>query len=128
MTAEGLLCRQYIGWERDHPPMVRGISALIEDAPFNIADQDVYYWYYATQVLHHYGGSPGGVGTRSCGGVAQCPGKKTGKESGSCIRDRWGKNAGRPTQLAFRSIALEGITVTCRFMMWQHHHRVNNRP
>ena len=45
MTAEGLLCRQYIGWKRDHPPMLRGITALLEDTPFNIADQDVYYWY-----------------------------------------------------------------------------------
>ncbi len=97
MTAEGLLCRQYIGWKRDHPPMVRGISALIEDAPFTLADQDVYYWYYATQALHHFGGSP----WRRWNDVmkVELPKSqvKTGRESGSWApqRDRWGKNSGR---------------------------------
>ncbi|MDB4644978.1 terpene cyclase/mutase family protein [Rubripirellula sp.] len=97
MTAEGLLCRQYIGWKRDHPPMVRGISALLQDAPFDMADQDVYYWYYATQVLHHYGGSP----WRRWNDVmkVELPKAqvKTGRESGSWApqRDRWGKNSGR---------------------------------
>ncbi len=58
MTAEGLLCRQYLGWPRDHPPMIRGVETLAYDYGFNINQQNVYYWYYATQVLHHYGGSP----------------------------------------------------------------------
>ncbi|QDT05239.1 Prenyltransferase and squalene oxidase repeat protein [Rubripirellula lacrimiformis] len=58
MTAEGLLCRQYLGWNRDDLPMVRGVEALSIDFPFDTNDQDVYYWYYATQVLHHFGGSP----------------------------------------------------------------------
>lgn len=58
MTAEGLLCRQYLGWDRDYAPMGRGVEALLIDAPFDITDRDVYYWYYATQVLHHFGGSP----------------------------------------------------------------------
>ncbi|TWU46420.1 prenyltransferase/squalene oxidase repeat-containing protein [Rubripirellula reticaptiva] len=57
MTAEGLLCRQYLGWNRDDVPMVRGIEALSMDYPFDANDQDVYYWYYATQALHHFGGS-----------------------------------------------------------------------
>lgn len=58
MTAEGLLCRQYLGWARDNEKLVLGISALLENDLFDIKQQDVYYWYYATQVLHHYGGSP----------------------------------------------------------------------
>jgi len=97
MTAEGLLCRQYIGWKRDHPPLKRGISALLQDAPFNMQDRDVYYWYYATQVLHHYGGSP----WRRWNDVmkVELPKAqvKTGQESGSWSPqlDRWGKNSGR---------------------------------
>ena len=77
--------------------MVRGISALIEDAPFNIADQDVYYWYYATQVLHHYGGSPWRRWNTVMREELPNAQVKTGKESGSWApqRDRWGKNAGR---------------------------------
>ena len=58
MTAEGLLCRQYIGWNRDHPPLRLGIEALLLDSPFDVNNRDVYYWYYATQVMHHYGGDP----------------------------------------------------------------------
>ena len=58
MTAEGLLCRQYLGWPRNHEPMVQGIDALWEVAPFDYNDRDSYYWYYATQLLHHYGGEP----------------------------------------------------------------------
>ena len=58
MTAEGLLCRMYLGWNRNDAPLVRGAEALALDYPFDPYDQDVYYWYYATQVLHHFGGGP----------------------------------------------------------------------
>ncbi|GAA5505378.1 prenyltransferase/squalene oxidase repeat-containing protein [Novipirellula caenicola] len=58
MTAEGLLCRQYLGWPRNHAPMVQGIDALWEVAPFDYSNRDCYYWYYATQMLHHFGGEP----------------------------------------------------------------------
>ena len=58
MTAEGLLCRQYLGWERNHGPMVEGVNLLTSDAPFDISQHNVYYWYYATQVFHHFGGKP----------------------------------------------------------------------
>lgn len=56
MTAEGLLCRQYLGWERGHEPLIDGLNMLRADAPFDINNHNVYYWYYATQVFHHYGG------------------------------------------------------------------------
>lgn len=56
MTAEGLLCRQYLGWPSDKPQLLDGMDLLRNDAPFSIKDQNVYYWYYATQVFHHYGG------------------------------------------------------------------------
>ncbi|WP_146528579.1 prenyltransferase/squalene oxidase repeat-containing protein [Novipirellula artificiosorum] len=58
MTAEGLLCRQYLGWPRNHPRMIEGIDILWDKYPFSIRRRDVYYWYYATQVLHHFGGEP----------------------------------------------------------------------
>jgi hypothetical protein len=55
MTAEGLLCRQYLGWQREDPRLQRGAEKLLE----NLIREDRpnrYYWYYATQVLHHMGG------------------------------------------------------------------------
>lgn len=54
MTAEGLLCRQYLGWKHDDTRLQRGADTLIENLPrWTNSDRDVYYWYYATQVCHH---------------------------------------------------------------------------
>lgn len=59
MTAEGLLCRQFLGWQRQAPPLVQGANLLVSPTwLMNVNQGDVYYWYYATQVLHHQGGSP----------------------------------------------------------------------
>ncbi len=55
MTAEGLLMRMYLGWDRNHPAMIRGADYLKENLPGMDAsgrsERDVYYWYYATQVM-----------------------------------------------------------------------------
>jgi hypothetical protein len=52
LTAEGLLCRQYLGWPHDDPRFNRGVEYLLENLP-DWEQRDVYYWYYATQVLRH---------------------------------------------------------------------------
>ncbi len=56
MTAEALLCRQYLGWPRDHEGMKVGVRFLVDEHLPRAEKPDAYYWYYATQVLHHYGG------------------------------------------------------------------------
>jgi hypothetical protein len=59
-SAIGLLCRMYLGWEHDRPALVRGVAILSENGPsLDVSGpprNDMYYNYYATQVLHHYGG------------------------------------------------------------------------
>jgi hypothetical protein len=97
MTAEGLLCRQYISWTREHPPLRRGIDALLLDAPFSMSDRDVYYWYYATQVLHHYGGDPWQKWNNKMRVELPAAQVKAGREAGSWApqMDRWGRNSGR---------------------------------
>jgi hypothetical protein len=55
-TAVGLLWRMHIGWPHDHPPLARGVEFLSE-ASFP-SKSNMYYNYYATQVLFHYGGEP----------------------------------------------------------------------
>ena len=55
MTAAGLLCRQYLGAKRTDPMMVDGVKFLMTQMPDQRA-RSVYYWYYATQVLHNYTG------------------------------------------------------------------------
>ena len=56
MTAEGLLCRIYLGWGKDRPGLRRGVAWLSEDELPTSSRQNIYYWYYATQVMHHVGG------------------------------------------------------------------------
>jgi hypothetical protein len=51
--AIGLLCRMYMGWQHDHPPLHMGIQALRD---IGFSSTNIYYNYYATQVMHHYGG------------------------------------------------------------------------
>lgn len=58
MTAEALLCRQYLGWSRTDERLLRGADYFRKGHPFyyDKNERNVYYWYYATQVLHHLGG------------------------------------------------------------------------
>lgn len=58
-TAMGLLCRQWLGWPKSHPPMVSGVEYLSEERhrPQWLAGRrNVFEWYYITQVLHNVGG------------------------------------------------------------------------
>jgi len=52
-TAVGLLCRMQLGWKRDEPALLRGVSELTARGPL---PNNIYYNFYATQVLHHFGG------------------------------------------------------------------------
>jgi hypothetical protein len=55
MTTEALLSRQLLGWPRDFPPLIKGvgmISAHLQQS----GDRNIYYWYYATQLLHNMKG------------------------------------------------------------------------
>jgi hypothetical protein len=52
-TAIGLLCRMYTGWGRSHPGLQRGAAYLSDWGP---SDDNMYYNYYATQVMRHWGG------------------------------------------------------------------------
>jgi len=52
-TAVGLLCRMYLGWQPRHTGMLRGMKHLSDWGP---NPYDIYYSYYATQAMHHWGG------------------------------------------------------------------------
>ncbi len=52
-TAIGLLCRMYTGWRRSEPGLRIGVEYLSEWGP---SDDNMYFNYYATQVLRHWGG------------------------------------------------------------------------
>ena len=52
-TAAGLLCRMYTGWRRTNPALVKGAAQLGKWGP---SKNNIYFDYYATQVLFHFAG------------------------------------------------------------------------
>jgi hypothetical protein len=52
LTAVGLLCRMYLGWKKDNPALKDGVAYLAKVGP----TADLYYDYYATQIMHHMEG------------------------------------------------------------------------
>jgi len=53
MTAAGLLCRMYLDWDENKAKLRSGVQVLDQFGP---DPRDMYYNYYATQVMHHWGG------------------------------------------------------------------------
>jgi hypothetical protein len=58
LTAVGLLCRYYIDlWGPGHPGMIEGVAGLMKHPPEGKGPlKSLYYYYYATQLVHFYGG------------------------------------------------------------------------
>ncbi len=99
MTAEGLLCRIYLGWSSTEPALLRAIEVdLLPTAPsLDDSEYSVYYWYYATQVLHHVGGYPWDVWNSAMREVIPALQELEGDEAGSWdpSSDLWGTSGGR---------------------------------
>lgn len=56
MTAVGLLCRQYLqSWGPQNLRMIKAIDTHIKPSQPDVT-KNAYYYYYATQVMHHFGG------------------------------------------------------------------------
>ena len=118
MTAEGLLCRQYLGWPASHPALIQGIETdLLPNAP-KIPDKNtppdapvysVYFWYYATQVLHHVGGSAWKEWNDSMKVVLPELQEKKGVDAGSWspLNDQFGPSGGRLYTTCFCIYCLE---------------------
>jgi hypothetical protein len=56
LTAVGLLCRQYMGWGPRVSQLARGIQWMWNGYKPVETDWNMYYYYYATQVFHFFGG------------------------------------------------------------------------
>lgn len=96
MTAEGLLSRQYLGWKHADPRLRAGVDYLLQNK-LDYSDQNVYYWYYASQVLHHMGHEDWDKWNAVMREEVPNAQTKTGKEAGSWspTNDRWGAHGGR---------------------------------
>lgn len=96
MTAEAILCRQYLGWPHNEPRMRQSVDEILAN-PLDYSDQNVYYWYYATQALHHMGGADWNKWNNVMRQAVPSHQTKTGAEAGSWdpTGDRWGHHGGR---------------------------------
>jgi hypothetical protein len=108
MTAEALLCRQYLGWARDHQPLLTGTKHLL-DNPIQLQDPNLYYWYYATQVLHHMEGDIWREWNLVLRDVIPKQQETLGEERGSWAphHDRWADYAGRLFSTCFNIFMME---------------------
>lgn len=102
MTAEALLLRQYLGWKRNDPRMEAGVKWIT--APENLVDferdRNVYFWYYATQVAHHFEGEHWERWNNVMRKVLPEKQVPRGKDGGSWdpnspTPDQWSSNGGR---------------------------------
>ncbi len=111
LTAEGLLCRQYLGWRRDDPRLVAGVELLLRESPidFDYRKKNVYAWYYATQVCHHMGGVAWTRWNRRMQEQLLGQQVQTGREKGSWdpANDQWGHVGGRLYMTALCACMLE---------------------
>ena len=96
MTAQASLCRILLGWRRDNPRLAAGVRLML-DSPPSFAEhgkRDVYYWFFATQTLYHYGGNEWQTWNSMMRETLLQLQEKTGDEAGSWnpnqpTRDAW---------------------------------------
>ena len=61
MSAEGLLCRQWLGWPRKYAAFAKGqefLTSEVNTPVWEEGQRNVYAWYYTAQTLHNLGGDP----------------------------------------------------------------------
>lgn len=111
VTAEGLLCRQYLGWPRDDPRLVAGVKLLLSEAApaFDKDGKDVYAWYYITQVAHNMEGDLWRRWNERLLETVPAAQVSTGPDRGSWdpALDRWGRVGGRLFVTCFCTYMLE---------------------
>jgi len=104
-TAVGLLCRMYLGWQRYNAALERGVYHLRKVGP---SKTNMYYNYYATQVMHHWGGEPWQRWNLQMRDYLIDTQADEGHESGSWyFEDRHGKSGGRLYNTAMAIMTLE---------------------
>ena len=108
MTAEALLCRQYLGWRQNDERLVNGVRFVAAN-PIQWDRPNTYYWYYATQVMHHMEGTHWDDWNRVMRQEIPARQLRDGKERGSWAPDGdpWGAHGGRLYMTCLSTYMLE---------------------
>jgi hypothetical protein len=105
-TAVGLLCRMYLGMKHEDPGLEKGVQYLSKLGP---SPGNMYFNYYATQVLHHYEGEHWDKWNNKMRDSLVASQSKTGHESGSWVftGDHGSQQGGRLYCTAMATMILE---------------------
>ena len=113
MTAVALLCRQYLqGWGPQNLRMIKAVDTYIKPNPPRAEVKDCYYYYYATQVMHHFGGDEWKLwNNRNRELLVKTQNTDRGKldvcGSWSPAGDQWGGTGGRLMVTSLNLLSLE---------------------
>jgi hypothetical protein len=110
-SATGLLCREYLGLSPQHPILAKGIANLLQPGNFVTKEKpSIYFIFYATQVMHHAGGTAWETWNPKVRDLlielqdkGDMEGRQHQKGSWSPSGDEWATQGGR---LMFTSLAL----------------------
>jgi hypothetical protein len=117
-TAIGLLSRMYFGWKKDNPALQRGIEVLSKRGPSTRGEIDMYYNYYATQVMRHWEGEEWDKWNKVMRDFLITTQAKNGAETGSWHFDE--SHANRGGRLYTTSLATMTLEVYYRhFPLYQ---------
>lgn len=108
MTAEGLLCHQYLGASRSDPRLHAGAEFLLKHMPRDRTSDTSYGWYYGTQVMYHMQGQFWQQWNDAMKETLLRTQHQSGDHTGSWDpKDKYEKNGGRLYSTALRVLMLE---------------------
>ena len=107
MTAEGLLCFQYLGAKSGDAQLLRTAEFLSRRVPQKGKDTS-YYWYYGTQAMFHMQGEPWRVWNEGMSQTLLSTQLTSGPNAGTWDpKDRWEQSGGRIMSTSLRLLMLE---------------------
>jgi len=108
MTAEALVCWQFLGMPREHPAGNEAGDYLLGELPSVKGKSNIYYWYYATLSMYQLQGTHWQKWNQSmCQTLVESQ-HKTGPLAGSWdTDDLWGGYGGRVYTTALAALCLE---------------------
>jgi hypothetical protein len=108
MTAEALVCRQFLGAPSDTPAVKEAAEYLLGEMPGEGKDNNIYYWYYGTLAMHQLQGAAWQRWNTSLQKALLATQNASGPNAGSWDPDAlWGTYGGRIYNTTLSTLCLE---------------------
>jgi hypothetical protein len=120
VTAIGLLCRMYMGWEKDRPGLQEGVRWLSDEVGPDVGPDkssvNMYYNYYGTQVMKQYGGQQWKKWNAKMRDYLVATQDKSGAAKGSWMFNRLNHSSEKGGRLYCTSMACMTLEVYYRYL------------